>query len=234
MNIKVKRLAILSVFLCILSVIFVFMVKNVDVAPVGAFERIVGLSSLNRFFYNLFGFNDFWYKITNYPGMILDFLVVGIFAVIGLKQWIERKNIFKVDKNLFVLCGTYVVSFIIYVMFEKFVINYRPIVLPNEKILEPSFPSSHTMFAIVVMGTAVIECGRLIKNAKTKRVVNVILYSVVLITIFGRTISGVHWFTDILGGIFIGSTLLSSYSLSVNIVNLKKKKVFQKYNSPMR
>ena len=34
----------------------------------------------------------------------------------------------------------------VYILFEKVVINYRPILIDNE--LEASFPSSHTMLAI--------------------------------------------------------------------------------------
>ncbi len=219
MNSKVKKSALMASVFCVLSAALIFLLKNVDIAPVGKFGSIVGLSSVNRFFHDLFGFNTFWYKFTNYPGMIVDILVCAIFSIIGLKQWIERKNLFKVDKNLFILAGTYVASLVTYILFEKFAINCRPIILPTENVLEPSFPSSHTMWAIVVMGTAMIEFGRYIQNKKTKKIVNILIFAMILTTIIGRMASGVHWFTDILGGIFIGFALLSIYSLIINIID---------------
>lgn len=224
LNSKVKKPAMAALVFCLLSIVFVFTLKNVDVAPVGAYGSIVGLSSINRFFYNLFGLNMFWYKLTNYPGIALDVFIAFIFTAIGLRQWIKRKSVLKVDKSLFVLGVTYAVSLVLYILFEKFAINYRPVILPNEKVFEPSFPSSHTMFAVIVMGTAIIECTRLIKNIRIKKVVNGLLYSIALITILGRMVSGVHWFTDILGGIIIGSAVLAIHCLVVNLINTRKQK----------
>lgn len=212
---KNKRLTWLVLFMILLSGIFIFMVKNVDVSPIGPLERVVGLSSLNSFFLELFGFNMFWYKVTNIPGILLDAAVVLVFFAIGIKQWTQRKSFSKVDRNILILGGTYIASFLIYVFFENFVINYRPIIVEGEKTLEPSFPSSHTLFAIVVMGTAIIECHRLIKNEKTRKIMDIFLYTVVFVTVIGRMISGVHWFTDIIGGILIGGTLVALYALSV-------------------
>lgn len=221
LNLKTKKLAWITLFMIFLSVGFIFLVKNVDIAPVGPFERIVGLSSINKFFLELFGFNILWYRVTNMPGMIIDLLVVFVFFVTGLKQLIQRKSILKVDRNILILGAVYVASFLTYILFEKFAINYRPVILPGEKILEPSFPSSHTMFAIVVTGTAIMECQRLIKNKKVRRIIDCLLCLVGLVVIVGRMISGVHWFTDIIGGILLGCTLLVVYALMVDVFDNK-------------
>jgi len=222
LNSKVKKSAMAALLFCALSIVFIFLLKNVDVVPVGAYGSVVGLSSINRFFYNLFGLNMFWYKLTNYPGMAIDVFIVFIFAVIGLNQWIKRKSILKVDKSLFVLGVTYAVSLVLYVLFEKFVINYRPVILPGKSVLEPSFPSSHTMLTLIVVGTAIMECARMLKNLKTRKAINVLLYLALIITILGRMISGVHWFTDILGGIFIGSAILAIHCLMLNLIDTGK------------
>ncbi len=224
MGFKAKKSLVCTLFFTGLFFALIYLVKNVDVAPVGFYGRIVGLSFINEYFHNLFGLNMMWYNITNYPGMVIDLLVVFVFAIIGLKQWIKRKSIFKVDKNLFVLGSIYLISFFIYILFEKLAINYRPVAIPGKKILEPSFPSSHTMWVIVVMGAAIAECSRLMKNIKIKKIINYFLYAVILITIVGRIISGVHWFTDILGGIFVGLALLSLYYFLVNIIGTKRNK----------
>ena len=40
--------------------------------------------------------------------------------------------------------------------FTKVAVNYRPIIMPDETGLEPSFPSSHTILALCVCGSSII------------------------------------------------------------------------------
>ena len=61
--------------------------------------------------------------------------------------------------------------------------------------------------------------NRLFKNNFSK-IVNIASLFIIIITIIGRLISGVHWFTDIVGGILISSFLLM---LFYSILNLNKK-----------
>ena len=43
---------------------------------------------------------------------------------------------------------------------------------------------------------------------------NMLSLIIILITVIGRLIAGVHWFTDIIGGVFISMALLMTlYSL---------------------
>ena len=43
---------------------------------------------------------------------------------------------------------------------------------------------------------------------------NILSLVIIMITVIGRLLSGVHWFTDIIGGIFISIALLMTlYSL---------------------
>jgi undecaprenyl-diphosphatase len=51
---------------------------------------------------------------------------------------------------------------------------------------------------------------RLFKN-KLSKVSNILSFVIIIVTIFGRLISGVHWFTDILGGFFIALALLMTF-----------------------
>ena len=84
--------------------------------------------------------------------------------------------------------------------------------------LEASFPSSHSLMTICLCCSSIIINNRLFKNNFTK-IVNVISLFIIIITIIGRLISGVHWFTDIIGGILISSFLLM---LFYSILNLNK------------
>ena len=104
------------------------------------------------------------------------------------------------------------------------VINYRPFLIGDGK-LETSYPSSHTMLAIVVFVTAVIELKKVIKNPKLMLGIKIICYSLAFIMLVARTISGVHWFTDIFGGLLYSVcivTLAYYLKLIIDIRSLKK------------
>lgn len=87
--------------------------------------------------------------------------------------------------------------------------------------LEASFPSSHTMLTLVILGTAIVEIQRKIKNPKTKYALTVILEIIMAVMVIGRLLAGVHWFTDILGGVLISGFMVSAYIFAVNLIDEK-------------
>ena len=108
-----------------------------------------------------------------------------------------------------------------YILFEFAVINYRPIILDGG--LSASFPSSTTLIVVSIMGTAIIEFNYYLKNRKTLKFVAISLSAAIyLVTVIGRQISGVHWFTDILGGLLLGSALTMLYYSLLNYFTAKK------------
>ena len=152
-----------------------------------------------------FAYSDLWYKITKYSGYAL-FLPVAFFVLLGFVQLIKRKSFKKVDRELKLLALFYLAVAAIYLLFEKFlIINYRPIMLNGQ--LESSYPSSHTLFAITLCGSAMLLTKSFLK-LKHATLVNVVLSILMLVTVVGRLLSGVHWATDIMGGILIGFTLV--------------------------
>ena len=154
-----------------------------------------------------FDYNDMWYKITKYTGYML-FLPVAFLIILGFVELVKRKSFKKVDRELKLLALFYVAVGAVYLFFEKFfIINYRPIMLDGK--LESSYPSSHTLFAITLCGSAMlINRALLKKNQKQAMVMNLLLAALALVTVVGRLLSGVHWATDIIGGILIGFTLV--------------------------
>ena len=209
-----RRNIIISIVLIILSVLFTVLVKNVDVKPIGPNESIVGFADINKLFHNLIGSNMTIYKITEVLGYI-PIVMALVYVFIGLKQLIKRKSLLKVDKEIYVLALFYVLVVGVYVFFEKFVINYRPILIDG--LLEASYPSSHTLMSICLCGSSIIINKKLFKN-KFGDIENVFSVILILLIVIGRIVSGVHWFTDILGGIIISSTLLVIfYSIISNI-----------------
>ena len=193
-----------------LTVILIALVRLVDAAPIGAQGTSIGLSHLNQFVFDLFGVNMLWYNITDWLG-VAAVLTGFVFAVTGLVQLIKRRSLLKVDREILSLGGLYIVVIGLYLFFENVIINYRPIIMPDNTSPEASFPSSHTMLVCVIMGSAAMLINRYIINKPLNRILRAVCYVIIGVTVVGRLIAGVHWFTDILGGILISVTLLSLY-----------------------
>ena len=199
-----KRNIITSITLLILSIVFTLLVKNIDVKAIGPNESLVGFADINKLFHNLIGSNMAIYKITEIIGLI-PLLIAFIYVIIGIKQLITRKSLLKVDKEIYLLGLFYILVLGVYIFFEKVVINYRPVLIDN--ILEPSYPSSHTLMSICICISSIMINKKLFRN-NLADIENIISIIVMVLIIVGRIISGVHWFTDILGGIIISSTLV--------------------------
>lgn len=205
-----KRNIIISVILTIVSIVYTILVKTVDVKPIGPNNSNIGFSRLNDAFRSLIGSSTLIYKITEVFGLILLLLVV-IYGCIGIGQLISRKKIFKVDREIIILGCLYVLMMVVYVFFEKVVINYRPILIDNE--LEASYPSSHTILALCV-GLSSLKVSKRYFNKKYIKIINYITIGLMLVVFLGRLISGVHWLSDIIGGLIISLTLLSYFNIA--------------------
>ena len=196
-------------------------VKLIDVAAVGPDGTSIGLSSLNSAVHNLFGVNFVLYDITDMLGKLA--IASGlIFAFMGLMQLIKRKSLLKVDNEILVLGGLYIFIGIIYVFFEKVIVNYRPIIMPDCNTPEASFPSSHTVLGCVVLGSIMILIDRYVSSKKLQKFLYVLISSAILFTVVGRLVSGVHWFTDIVAGVLLSLALIYLYWGIVDRIGEKK------------
>ena len=203
-----------------LFVLFTLFLRTVDVQAVGPLGSKIGFAGLNVAVHELFGMNLFWYKLTQAFG-ILAIAVAAVFACTGLVQLIKRKSLLKVDYELLILGAVYILLILFYVLFEKVPLNYRPVILDPAEGLEPSYPSTHTMLILTILGTAIQLCGKYIKNTKLVLCIKIVSLVVMALTIIGRLICGVHWFSDIVGGVLISLAFISFYK---ELVALKSKK----------
>jgi len=203
MNNKKRNFLVSTIFI-LLAVVFTIFVKVVDVKPIGANETSIGVASVNQVVFKTIGVNMIWYHITDWLGLVPIFMAM-IYAFIGFGQLIKRKNIFKVDKEIIILGLFYIVVIFLYVFFEKVIVNYRPILMNG--FLEASYPSSHTLMTICLCGSSIIVNKTLFNN-KMAKFANILSAVIITITVIGRLLSGVHWVTDIIGGILIGVALL--------------------------
>ena len=182
----------------------------VNVQAIGPQESKVGFATLNAFFQNLTGMNTWLYNLTDWLGFVPIAVAVGFFGL-GVAQWIMRKDIRKVDFDILALGVFYIVVGLTYALFEFVVINYRPVLI--EGILEASYPSSTTMLASSVMPTAMLQLRKRIANKKLQTVVLTVTAVFTVFMVVGRLIAGVHWFSDIVGGLlFSGGAVLLYYT----------------------
>ena len=203
---------ILTASVCgLLFAVLIILARFVDVQAIGPEGTRIGLSHLNRLVFEKLGVRMLWYEITDWLG-IAAIVTALLFAVVGLAQWVKRKSIWKVDREILALGGLYLTVIGLYVLFELLIVNYRPIIMPGSIHPEASFPSSHTMLVCVIMGSAIPLLGKYVKSKVLCKALRIICAVIIAITVFGRLISGVHWFTDILGGILISVLLLNLYA----------------------
>ena len=210
-----KRNFLISGILLLIAITFTILVKVVDVKQIGVNNSSIGFATLNQFIFETTGVNMIWYHITDWLGLIPVFMAI-VYAFIRLIQLIKRRSIFKVDKEIILLGLYYIIVIALYVFFEKVIINYRPILMNG--FLEASYPSSHTLMTICICGSSILINKKLFNNKITK-VINYLSIIIITITVVGRLISGVHWFTDIIGGILISSGLLMTFYSLLSIIN---------------
>lgn len=206
---------LISTILIITAIIFTILVKTVDVKLVGINETEIGFATINKYFFENIGVNMLWYHITEYLGLIPVFIAIS-YALLGLVQLAKRKSLFKVDREIIILGLFYAIVISLYIFFEKWIVNYRPILIDG--LLEASYPSSHTLMSICLCGSSIIVNKKLF-NSKITKYINILLSIIITVTTIGRLISGVHWFTDIIGGIIISSALLMTLH---SVINMKK------------
>ena len=209
MNMMNNQKLYTAVLMTVLTVLAVILVSTVDVQPVGVEGTNIGFAAMNTGFFKNVGESAVFYKISKVCGYICFAAAAG-FAVFFFIQLIQRKDLQKVDKNLTALMLLYLATAIVYILFQTLKINYRPIL--RGKGLEPSFPSSHTMIAIVVMISAIDQWNIYIKKETPRFWAVTLSYLVVMVTVVARLLSGVHWLTDVIGGVLFGFMLLAWYN----------------------
>lgn len=191
--------------LLVLFALWTFAVAFINVKAIGPNGSSVGFAALNGAFHRLTGVHMILYSITDWMGLFPISVMFGFF-IMGLIQLIKRRSFLKVDLSLYALGLTYLLLLIAYLLFEKVVINRRPVLIDG--FLEASYPSSTTLLVMTVIPTAMIELNHRIKNKTARKPVMVSLAVFMTFTVVGRTVSGVHWLTDIIGGLLLSAALV--------------------------
>ena len=208
-----------AVCMLVLFVLWTVAVRLIDIKAIGPQGSTVGFATLNLLVHKFTGVHMSLYTITDWLGIVPFVFVIG-FGILGLVQWIKRKHLLKVDYSILVLGGFYIIVMAVYVLFEMLVVNYRPVLIGG--ILEASYPSSTTMLVMCVMPTAIMQFNARIKNGILKRWVSSAITVFIAFMVIGRLVSGVHWFTDIVGGALLSAGLVMLYCSACGLERKEK------------
>ena len=189
-------------------VLWTVAISYVDVRIIGPLDSSVGFAGFNQLIYELTGVHWSLYYITDWLGLVPIAVCAG-FGLLGLVQWIKRRGLRFVDRDIMILGGFYIVVILAYLFFEFNVINYRPVLING--YLEASYPSSTTMLTICVMQSAISQTKKCVGNRLLRRIISCLIAAFTAFMVIGRFLSGVHWCTDIIGGILLSTALMTMY-----------------------
>lgn len=215
-----ENLLILGCLLVGVFGVWTFLIQTIDVQPVGQRGTEIGFATFNCWFHNFTGAHMQLYHITDWLGLVPVFVCFA-FGGVGMVQLIKRKCLVEVDRDIIFLGIYYVIVIVGYLIFEMIPINYRPILI--EGMMEASYPSSTTLLVLSVMPTLGFQVNRRLKNTKIQNAVKMITIIFSIFMVIGRLVSGVHWFTDIVGSVMLSAGLFCIYK-AVVLLNCKTRK----------
>lgn len=154
---------------------------------------------------------SFGIKYNKLVNFISDF--VGIYTLIFIYVCMffgfNKKHHFKLA------ISGYLFTLLIASISKVLIARTRPIIEVTATIDPFSFPSGHTMASFV--GYYFIAYLLTINLDKKRKIAYYIIATILVTTVaFSRLYLGVHYFSDVMGGILIGSVILS---MLINIVN---------------
>lgn len=148
-----------------------------------------------------------WFSLTAYRKVVL----VGVIVV---SAWLWWRGHRVAAYHLIAIC---VVSFLAVAEFKYLVQGSRPpnigSVTPRDKI-SYGFPSGHSTLAVVIYGFLTLMMTRAWPKTWKKQLAYAALVLFILASMTTRLYLGAHWFTDVIGGLVLGTCILSITALS--------------------
>ena len=206
-----------SFLLLVVFAAFTWLVTWYDVQPIGINGANVGFATINKAVHDLFPGDVGCYNATEIIGHFC-LLIAACNAFLALVNLIKKKGLRRMDKWYLITMFYYAAIVAVYIAFSMIPINSRP------NNFEQSYPSSHTLLAVCVLYSEIVLLGY---GAKRNRgwieVFDIALFIMMIAMVVFRLLSGVHWLTDIVGGILLSFALMSFYRTFVRYFDYPKK-----------
>lgn len=200
----------------LLFLILVVLLKTVDVAINPETDTKIGLSTVNFAVHDAIGEHYALYDLTQYLGYFAILVAAGFAVWACVRLIFSRFSFRKTGIDFLILGGLYLAAILCYVFFEIVIVNCRPVLLEGKA--EASFPSSHTVLSIVVF----VSAARMLHRRFALRVrylfFSLPFYALAAFAAVARLVSGVHWLTDVIGGVLLSVALLFLFSFFSDLV----------------
>ena len=196
------------------------LIRCVDVRAAGPNGTKIGFSAFNLWFHDLTGVHMTIYRITDWLGLV----PIGVclcFGAVGAVQFVKRRSLFRVDPDIILLGLYYILVILSYLIFEMIPAGFRPILINGA--LEASYPSSTTLLVLSVMPTLKFQVDRRTKSPFIRSIISVFVIVFSAFMVIGRSISGVHWATDIIGAALLSMGVFLFYRYSVGLADRRRR-----------
>ena len=212
------KLTIGSIAFVVFVSLFVLVAQAVITKSVyvGIDQRVINLmptirnGSENTFF-------SFFTFAASYIGILF---FIAIVALIG---WFRRQRWLPV---LFLIASSFVV--LVSEILKNSIGRPRPDNSLRELVVSGySFPSGHTLAAIVIYGLVAYLLIRYSRSSIAKLLVGVLVVTIVIMVALSRVYFGVHYPTDVIGSILLGCAMLA---MIVTFLELQRFRSFLKIN----
>lgn len=158
-----------------------------------------------------------WNLITNII-LITSFIVLGIFALLAIYEWISRKSFNKIDRELRWLPIPLGLMAATYLIFDKvFILNVRP-----DGSGEPSFPSTHVMVVATIFFLVTMILPKYIKSKVARAILEIMMIALISLTCSGRVLAEKHWISDVLAALIFAFIFTMVYHVILRLTRKKK------------
>lgn len=142
-----------------------------------------------------------WELITDII-LISSIAILAVFAVLGLIQWISRKSLKKVDKQLLWMPLPLILMVATYLICDKVLpkfFDFMP-TRPNGSG-EPSFPSTHALVVATIFFVVTLALPKYIKSKPARIFLELIMAVLIGLVCTGRVMSNMHSIVDVVGAL---------------------------------
>lgn len=155
--------------------------------------------------------------------LYLSLLTIVPYAVIGIVQLVKRKSLFKVDVIIYMMLIAYALALFLYFVCDIAKINFSPLSTPEK--LKASYPSSHVFAFMTFLAVNLYGLFHYFKLNKLLKYGSISLYAILcVLQIVFRLFSGNHYFTDIIGSLFLSCFVFFTFLFLVKISKAEEKK----------
>lgn len=176
----------------------------------------VGLSTINGFVFEAIGENSEW-EMISFVLLIISVLLMCAQGLCIFMKMIRTRKLWE----MVAVGHAWFLVLVFYILFEFCIVNYRPILEDGE--LAASFPSSHTLIAVVLFGVFAVWLAYRLPKAFWKYLIIGALCVAALVSALARLMMGVHWLTDVLGGMLLGGMIVSLCGVGFSYLRAKEK-----------